>query len=207
MAYGKPGTTQYDKALPIKPISFYGGSKLMVEKILTDLAHANPILRVTCVRYFNPVGVHSSSLIGEDPMGIPNNLIPYLGQVALAKLPCLKVYGNDYPTSNGTGLRDYIHVEDLAEVHGLAMHYFDTYPSILKVNLGTEKPFSVLEVVATFERASSITVSYEFVGRSPSDLAEYFANTKLAKRRFGWVAPVWPRPDVPGCLTFLQALA
>ena len=91
-------------------------------------------------------------------MGIPNNLIPYLGQVALAKLPCLKVYGNDYPTSNGTGLRDYIHVEDLAEVHGLAMHYFDTYPSILKVNLGTEKPFSVLEVVATFERASSIRI-------------------------------------------------
>jgi UDP-glucose 4-epimerase len=186
--YGEPGTTQYDETLPTKPINVYGRSKLMVENILTDLVHANPALNVACLRYFNPVGAHSSGLIGEDPLGIPNNLMPYLGQVALGKLPRLKVYGNDYPTSDGTGLRDYIHVEDLAEGHCLALRYLDTHPGILKVNLGTERPHSVLEVIAAFERASGITVPYKFVGRRPGDLAEYFANAQLAKRMLGWVA-------------------
>jgi UDP-glucose 4-epimerase len=186
--YGEPGTTQYDETLPTKPINVYGSCKLMVENILTDLVHANTALRVACLRYFNPVGAHSSGLIGEDPLGIPNNLMPYLGQVALGKLPRLKVYGNDYPTSDGTGLRDYIHVEDLAEGHCLALHYLDTHPGILTVNLGTERPHSVLEVIAAFERASGITVPYKFVGRRPGDLAEYFANAQLAKRMLGWVA-------------------
>jgi UDP-glucose 4-epimerase len=160
----------------------------MVENILTDFVHANPALRVACLRYFNPVGAHSSGLIGEDPLGIPNNLMPYLGQVALGKLPSLNVYGNDYPTPDGTGLRDYIHVEDLAEGHCLALHYLDTHAGVLTVNLGTERPHSVLEVIAAFERASGITVPYEFVGRRAGDLAEYFANAQLAKRRLGWVA-------------------
>jgi UDP-glucose 4-epimerase len=186
--YGEPGTTQYDETLPTKPINVYGRSKLMVENILTDLVQTNPALRVACLRYFNPVGAHSSGLIGEDPLGIPNNLMPYLGQVALGKLPRLKVYGNDYPTSDGTGLRDYIHVEDLAEGHCLALHYLDTHHGILTVNLGTERPHSVLEVIAAFERASGITVPYEFVGRRAGDLAEYFANAQLAKRTLGWVA-------------------
>ena len=186
--YGEPGTTQYDETLPTKPINVYGRSKLMVENILTDLVHANPALNVACLRYFNPVGAHSSGLIGEDPLGIPNNLMPYLGQVALGKLPRLKVYGNDYPTSDGTGLRDYIHVEDLAEGHCLALRYLDTHPGILTLNLGTERPHSVLEVIAAFERASGITVPYKFVGRRPGDLAEYFANAQLAKRMLGWVA-------------------
>ncbi len=186
--YGEPSTTQYDETLPTKPINVYGRSKLMVENILTDLVQSNPALRVVCLRYFNPVGAHSSGLIGEDPLGIPNNLMPYLGQVALGKLPRLKVFGNDYPTSDGTGLRDYIHVEDLAEGHCLALHYLDTHPGILTVNLGTERPHSVLEVVAAFERASGITVPYKFVGRRPGDLAEYFANAQLAKRMLGWVA-------------------
>jgi UDP-glucose 4-epimerase len=186
--YGEPGTTQYDETLPTKPINVYGSCKLMVENILTDLVNANPALKVACLRYFNPVGAHRSGLIGEDPLGIPNNLMPYLGQVALGKLPRLKVYGNDYPTSDGTGLRDYIHVEDLAEGHCLALRYLDTHPGILKVNLGTERPHSVLEVIAAFERASGITVPYKFVGRRPGDLAEYFANAQLAKRMLGWVA-------------------
>jgi len=186
--YGEPGTTQYDETLPTKPINVYGRSKLMVENILTDLVHANPALNVACLRYFNPVGAHSSGLIGEDPLGIPNNLMPYLGQVALGKLPRLKVYGNDYPTSDGTGLRDYIHVEDLAEGHCLALHYLDTHPGILTVNLGTERPHSVLEVITAFERASGITVPYKFVGRRSGDLAEYFANAQLAKRTLGWIA-------------------
>jgi UDP-glucose 4-epimerase len=186
--YGEPGTTQYDETLPTKPINVYGRSKLMVENILTDLVLSNPALRVACLRYFNPVGAHSSGLIGEDPLGIPNNLMPYLGQVALGKLPCLKVYGNDYPTSDGTGLRDYIHVEDLAEGHCLALHYIDTHPGILTVNLGTERPHSVLEVITAFESACGITIPYEFVDRRPGDLAEYFANAQLAKRMLGWVA-------------------
>jgi UDP-glucose 4-epimerase len=186
--YGEPGTTQYDETLPTKPINVYGRSKLMVENILTDLVHVNPALNVACLRYFNPVGAHSSGLIGEDPLGIPNNLMPYLGQVALGKLPHLKVYGNDYPTSDGTGLRDYIHVEDLAEGHCLALHYLDTHPGILTVNLGTERPHSVLEVITAFERASGITVPYKFVGRRSGDLAEYFANAQLAKRTLGWIA-------------------
>ena len=186
--YGEPGTTQYDETLPTKPINVYGRSKLMVENILTDLVHANPALNVACLRYFNPVGAHSSGLIGEDPLGIPNNLMPYLGQVALGKLPRLKVYGNDYPTSDGTGLRDYIHVEDLAEGHCLALHYLDTHPGILTVNLGTERPHSVLEVITAFESACGITIPYEFVGRRSGDLAEYFANAQLAKRSLGWVA-------------------
>jgi len=186
--YGEPGTTQYDETLPTKPINVYGRSKLMVENILTDLVHINPALNVACLRYFNPVGAHSSGLIGEDPLGIPNNLMPYLGQVALGKLPRLKVYGNDYPTSDGTGLRDYIHVEDLAEGHCLALHYLDTHPGILTVNLGTERPHSVLEVITAFERASGITVPYKFVGRRSGDLAEYFANAQLAKRTLGWIA-------------------
>jgi len=186
--YGEPGTTQYDETLPTKPINVYGRSKLMVENILTDLVHVNPALNVACLRYFNPVGAHSSGLIGEDPLGIPNNLMPYLGQVALGKLPRLKVYGNDYPTSDGTGLRDYIHVEDLAEGHCLALHYLDTHPGILTVNLGTERPHSVLEVITAFERASGITVPYKFVGRRSGDLAEYFANAQLAKRTLGWIA-------------------
>lgn len=186
--YGEPGVSQYDERLPTKPINVYGKSKLMVENILTDLVHANPALRVACLRYFNPVGAHGSGLIGEDPLGIPNNLMPYLGQVALGKLPCLKVYGNDYPTLDGTGLRDYIHVEDLARGHCLALHYLDTHPGILKINLGTGRSHSVLEVIAAFERASGIPIPYEFVSRRPGDLAEYFANAQLAKGILGWIA-------------------
>jgi UDP-glucose 4-epimerase len=186
--YGEPGTTQYDEMLPTKPINVYGKSKLMIENILADLVHANPALRVACLRYFNPVGAHVSGLIGEDPLGIPNNLMPYLGQVALGKLPRLRVYGNDYPTPDGTGLRDYIHVEDLAEGHCLALQHLDTHPGILTVNLGTERPHSVLEVIAAFERASGIIVPYEFVSRRDGDLAVYFANAQLAKRSIGWVA-------------------
>jgi UDP-glucose 4-epimerase len=160
----------------------------MVEHVLTDLVHANPAFRAACLRYFNPVGAHSSGLIGEDPLGIPNNLMPYLGQVALGKLPRLKVYGNDYPTPDGTGLRDYIHVEDLAQGHCLALRHLDAHPGMLTVNLGTGRPHSVLEVIAAFERASGITVPYEFVGRRSGDLAEYFANAHLAKHTLGWEA-------------------
>jgi UDP-glucose 4-epimerase len=186
--YGNPGVTQYHEDLPTYPINVYGRTKLFIEDILRDTANANPKLRIACLRYFNPIGAHVSGLIGEDPLGIPNNLMPFLGLVALEKLPLLKIYGNDYPTLDGTGLRDYIHVEDLADGHCLALRYLDTHPGMLTVNLGTEQPQSVLEVIAAFERASGIKVPHQFVGRRSGDLAEYFANAKLAKRTLGWVA-------------------
>ena len=156
--------------------------------VLRDQHRADPLWDIVLLRYFNPVGAHESGLIGENPKGIPNNLMPFVAQVAVGKLASLSVYGNDYPTIDGTGVRDYIHVEDLAEGHCLALHYLDTHAGVLTVNLGTERPHSVLEVIAAFERASGITVPYEFVGRRSGDLAEYFANAQLAKRMLGWVA-------------------
>jgi UDP-glucose 4-epimerase len=121
--YGDPGDTQYEESMSTNPINVYGRTKLMVEEVLRDCAKANPDFSVACLRYFNPVGAHQSGLIGEDPIGIPNNLIPYLGQIALGALPMLKIFGNDYPTPDGTGLRDYIHVDDLARGHVLALSY------------------------------------------------------------------------------------
>ncbi len=186
--YGNPGTTQYDESLPTNPINVYGKTKLIVENMLTDLVQADPRFRVACLRYFNPVGAHYSGLIGEDPLGIPNNLIPYIGQVALGKLPYLNVYGNDYPTPDGTGLRDYIHVDDLSEGHYLALRYLDSHPGVLTVNLGTEQTYSVLEVISAFEQASGKKIPYRFVGRRPGDIAEYFANADLAEHTLGWSA-------------------
>jgi len=186
--YGDPGVTQYCEDLPTHPINVYGRTKLIVEQALRDAVYANPKLRVACLRYFNPVGAHVSGLIGEDPLGIPNNLMPFLGQVALKKLPRLRVYGNDYPTPDGTGLRDYIHVEDLAKGHYLALQYLQSHAGVLTVNLGTETPYSVLDVIAAFELASGKKISYEFTQRRPGDLAEYYANASLAKQTLRWQA-------------------
>ncbi len=186
--YGDPGITKYHEDLPTHPINVYGRTKLVVEQILRDTVYANPKLRVACLRYFNPVGAHISGLIGEDPLGIPNNLMPFLGQVALKKLSRLKVYGNDYSTPDGTGIRDYIHVEDLAKGHHLALQYLQSHAGILTVNLGTETPYSVLEVITAFELASGEKIPYEFTQRRPGDLAEYYANASLAKQTLGWQA-------------------
>ena len=186
--YGDPGVTQYHEGLPTYPINVYGKTKLIIEDVLRDTVNGYPKLRVACLRYFNPVGAHISGLIGEDPLGTPNNLMPFLGQVALKKLPLLKVYGNDYPTPDGTGLRDYIHVEDLAKGHCHALHYLQTHAGTLTVNLGTETTYSVLEVIAAFELASGKKIPYEFTQRRPGDLAEYYANARLAKRVLQWQA-------------------
>ena len=186
--YGDLGVTQYHEDLPTHPINVYGKTKLIVEQVLRDAVYANPKLRVACLRYFNPVGAHISGLIGEDPLGIPNNLMPFLGQVALKKLPRLKVYGNDYPTPDGTGLRDYIHIEDLAKGHHLALQYLQSHAGILTVNLGTETPYSVLDVIRAFELASGKKISYEFTQRRHGDLAEYYANASLAKQTLRWQA-------------------
>ena len=186
--YGEPGYTQYEEGMSTIPINVYGRTKLMVEEILQDYAKANPDFRVACLRYFNPVGAHQSGLIGENPVGTPNNLMPYVGQIALGLLPSLKVFGKDYPTPDGTGLRDYIHVDDLARGHVLALKYLEKNPGALAVNLGTEKPYSVLEMIAAFEKASGKKIPYEFVDRRSGDLAEYYANSSLAKKLLNWQA-------------------
>jgi len=186
--YGEPGTTQYQEDMATAPINVYGRTKLMVEEILRDSEKANPNLKVACLRYFNPVGAHLSGLIGENPVGTPNNLMPFIGQIVLGILPRLKVFGNDYPTPDGTGLRDYIHVDDLARGHLLALQYLEDHPGAITVNLGTGKPYSVLEMIATFEKVSGKKIPYDYVGRRSGDLAEYYANSDLAKTVLGWQA-------------------
>jgi UDP-glucose 4-epimerase len=173
---------------PLSATNPYGRSKLMVEEMLRDLGHAEPDWRIACLRYFNPVGAHSSGLIGEDPRGIPNNLMPYISQVATGKLRCLKVFGDDYPTPDGTGVRDYIHVVDLADGHLAALAQLPQRQGVLTVNLGTGKGTSVLEMVKAFEVCSGRPVPYEIAPRRPGDVAECWADPSHAHRELGWKA-------------------
>lgn len=184
--YGAHDLDQYSEDLPTNPINVYGKTKLIVERIISDFSWADPLFKAVCLRYFNPVGAHISGLIGEDPLGTPNNLMPYICQVAEGKLPFLKIYGNDYDTHDGTGMRDYIHVEDLANGHLLAMEYLEKNSGTLTVNLGNEKPYSVLDIVKTFEKINGIKIPYQFVGRRPGDLPIYYANSQLARNVLGW---------------------
>lgn len=164
----------------------YGETKAMSERILTDIANANPAFSVSILRYFNPVGAHESGLIGEAPNGIPNNLMPYVTQVAKGKLGRLRVFGNDYPTVDGTGVRDYIHVGDLAEGHVAALENLTVGVHIY--NLGTGKGTSVLELVNAFEEANGIEVPYEIIDRRSGDIASCYADTSKAKQELGWTA-------------------
>lgn len=164
----------------------YGETKAMCERILTDVARVHPALSVTLLRYFNPVGAHESGLIGEAPQGIPNNLMPYITQVAKGVRAELKIFGNDYPTVDGTGVRDYIHVVDLAEGHVLALEQIT--PGVQIYNLGTGKGTSVLELVTAFEQANGLSIPYTITERRPGDLAECYADVEKAKRELGWVA-------------------
>ncbi len=164
----------------------YGETKAMSERILTDVSRANPELSVSLLRYFNPVGAHESGLIGEEPNGIPNNLMPYVTQVAKRKLDKLRVYGNDYPTVDGTGVRDYIHVMDLAEGHVAALNNLTEGVHIY--NLGTGQGTSVLQLVVAFEQVNNIEVPYEIVDRRPGDIAECYADVSKAKRELNWTA-------------------
>lgn len=186
--YGEPVFLPYTEAHPLKPINVYGHSKLMVEQILQDLAASNPEWRIALLRYFNPVGAHESGQIGEDPSGIPNNLMPFVAQVAVGKREFLSIFGDDYDTVDGTGVRDYIHVDDLAAGHLAAIRYLDQYPGVLTVNLGTGKGTSVLELVNEFERASGKQIARKIVGRRPGDLPEYYAHADYAKKTLGWHA-------------------
>lgn len=164
----------------------YGETKAINERILTDVAKANPDFSVSLLRYFNPIGAHESGLIGEAPNGIPNNLMPYITQVAKGKLDCLKIFGNDYPTMDGTGVRDYIHVVDLAKGHVAAIEKLTKGVHIY--NLGTGKGTSVLQLVHAFEKANNIKIPYEIVGRRAGDIAECYADVSKAKRELGWIA-------------------
>jgi UDP-glucose 4-epimerase len=186
--YGNPGEVCYSESTPLKPINVYGKTKLMVEDILRSLKKSNPELQIALLRYFNPVGAHESGQMGEDPFGVPNNLMPFISQVAIGTRPKLMVYGNDYPTPDGTGLRDYIHVEDLAAGHLAALNHLSPANSLITVNLGTGRPYSVLEVIQSFEKASGKRIPYEIVGRRPGDLAEYYADPSFAKKVLGWEA-------------------
>ncbi|HYN77306.1 MAG TPA: UDP-glucose 4-epimerase GalE [Lamprocystis sp. (in: g-proteobacteria)] len=186
--YGDPQTVPIGEHFPLSATNPYGRSKLFIEEILRDLNIADPAWNVVLLRYFNPVGAHPSGRIGEDPNGIPNNLMPFVAQVAVGKLPCLRVFGNDYPTPDGTGVRDYIHVVDLARGHLAALNRLKEAPGAVVYNLGTGRGYSVLEMVAAFERASGRPVPYEVVARRPGDIATCYADPTRASEELCWQA-------------------
>ncbi len=187
--YGEPTQMPIREDFPTGvPTNPYGRSKLMVEELLQDLARSEPRWSIALLRYFNPVGAHSSGLIGEDPNGIPNNLLPYISQVAIGKLKQLSVFGNDYPTVDGTGVRDYIHVEDLADGHLKALQTIAGDSGVKVWNLGTGQGYSVLEMLKAFEAASGQAVPYQIVPRRPGDIAECWADPAKAASELGWKA-------------------
>lgn len=187
--YGDPVQMPISEACPAgKPTNPYGRSKLMVENMLSDVAKSDPRWRIAILRYFNPVGAHESGLIGEDPNGIPNNLLPYITQVAVGKLSELAVFGNDYPTVDGTGVRDYIHVVDLAQGHLRALETLQTRIGAHIWNLGTGHGYSVLEMIHAFEAASGKSVPYRVAPRRPGDIAICYADPDKAERELCWKA-------------------
>ena len=187
--YGQPSQMPISEDCPLgQPTNPYGRSKLIIEDMLRDLAAADPGWQIALLRYFNPVGAHESGLIGEDPNGIPNNLLPYITQVAVGKLPELAVFGNDYPTPDGTGVRDYIHVMDLAEGHLQALQALQTLTGAHIWNLGTGQGYSVLEMVRAFEAASGCRIPYQIAPRRSGDIATCYADASKAARELGWKA-------------------
>ncbi len=186
--YGDPQSVPIREHFALSATNPYGRSKLFIEEILRDLNIADAAWNVVLLRYFNPVGAHPSGQIGEDPNGIPNNLMPYVAQVAVGKLPRLRVFGNDYRTPDGTGVRDYIHVVDLARGHLAALNKLQEHPGAVVYNLGTGRGYSVLEMVAAFERASGRTVPYEIADRRPGDIATCYADPTEAREALGWQA-------------------
>jgi UDP-glucose 4-epimerase len=193
--YGDPPTVPIREDFPLGPTNPYGRTKLMIEEILRDLWKADGSWNIVLLRYFNPVGAHRSGLIGEDPQGIPNNLMPYITRVAAGRLEELQVFGNDYPTKDGTGVRDYIHVVDLVLGHIAALRLQETrerknkeYAGVLTYNLGTGRGYSVLEMVRTFEKKSGRKIPYRVVGRRPGDIAVCYADPRFGNEELGWRA-------------------
>jgi len=186
--YGDPSSVPITESFPLSATNPYGQSKLMIENILRDISSSDPKWQVAILRYFNPVAAHRSGLIGEDPSGIPNNLLPYISQVAAGKLECLSVYGNDYDTHDGTGVRDYIHVVDLASAHIKALQVLDPKHGCQSYNIGTGKGYSVLEMVKAFECASGRNIDYKIVPRRLGDIASCYADIDKSARTLGWRA-------------------
>jgi UDP-glucose 4-epimerase len=186
--YGTPASLPIGEDAPLQTTNPYGRSKLMVEQMLGDLAAAEPSWRIALLRYFNPVGAHESGLIGEEPNGIPNNLLPYVAQVAQGRRERLSVFGADYPTPDGTGMRDYIHVVDLAQGHLKALERLASGPGVITCNLGTGRAYSVLEMVRAFEAASGRAIPYQIVARRPGDVPACYADPTRAQAQLGWTA-------------------
>lgn len=186
--YGDPATLPITESFPLSAANPYGRTKLMIEQILEDLFSSDPDWHIALLRYFNPVGAHPSGLIGEDPSGIPNNLVPYIARVAIGSLDRVRVFGNDYDTPDGTGVRDYIHVSDLAEGHVKTLSKLTAAPGVLVYNLGTGKGYSVLEMIQGFQRACGRPIAYEVVPRRAGDIAACWADPGKAKKELGWEA-------------------
>ena len=187
--YGDPQTVPIRENFPVGgTTNSYGTSKLMIEQILRDLHTSDPVWRIGILRYFNPVGAHESGLIGEDPNGIPNNLMPFIAQVAVGRREFLQIFGSDYPTPDGTGVRDYIHVVDLAKGHVAELNYLAKNEGILTVNLGTGQGYSVLNMVNAFQKASGRKIDYRIVERRAGDIACCYADPALAKVKLSWSA-------------------
>jgi UDP-glucose 4-epimerase len=187
--YGDPASVPITEDFPLSATNPYGWTKLMMEHVLADVVASEPdFWRIARLRYFNPVGAHESGLIGEDPLGAPNNLMPYVAQVASGQLPFLNIWGNDYPTPDGTGMRDYIHVMDLAEGHVAALRYLESNKGLITVNLGTGRGTSVLEMLVAFEKASGQLIPHKFAPRRSGDVAECWADPSLANRLLDWRA-------------------
>lgn len=186
--YGDPARLPIDEDFPLSATNPYGRSKLIIEQMLGDLFLADPQWNIALLRYFNPVGAHPSGLIGEDPNGLPNNLLPFISQVAVGRLPQLQVFGTDYPTVDGTGVRDYIHVMDLAEGHVAALDWLGRQAGLRAFNLGTGQGYSVLQMLQAFERACGHNLAWKAVARRPGDVASCYANPQRAERELGWKA-------------------
>ena len=186
--YGNPASVPITEDFPLSTTNPYGETKLMIERILKDIYNADNEWSISVLRYFNPIGAHKSGLIGEDPQGIPNNLLPYITQVAAGRRECLSVFGNDYNTPDGTGVRDYIHVVDLARAHLKAIELAETVTGIDYFNIGTGVGYSVLDIVHAYEKATGIKINYKITARRPGDIDECYANPKKAYEVLGWAA-------------------
>jgi len=186
--YGEPQYLPLDEQHPTSATNPYGSCKLQIEEILEDVAKSDPDWRIVCLRYFNPVGAHESGLIGENPNDIPNNLMPYIAQVASGKLSHLNIFGDDYETKDGTGVRDYIHVMDLAEGHKSAVEFLNNYTGWHTINLGTGTGYSVLEMVQAFEQATGKVIPYQVTNRRAGDIATCYAKVDSSKQKLGWRA-------------------
>lgn len=186
--YGNPESVPVPESAPIRPTNPYGRTKAMLEDILRDLPVSDPAWDIAILRYFNPIGAHSSGMIGEDPNGIPNNLLPFIAQVAVGKIPYLSVFGADYPTLDGTGVRDYIHVVDLANGHLKALEKLTSHPGVVTYNLGTGQGYSVFQVMAAFEKACGKKIPYKIAPRRSGDAATCFADPSRAQFELQWFA-------------------